>query len=182
MILYHVGHEIIERPDTDAGRVNADLGKGFYLSDDREFSVRWARFRPGQKTILNVYELDLDGLDVVRLERDMEWFRCIFDNRRYSSDRYENSDVIIAPIANDTIYDTFGIFTSGIFADEEALELMKIGNDYTQVVVKSRNAADRMRLLEAMELGEEEVEGFRQIVREEEKEYQELLSEKLETL
>ncbi|MBQ9562757.1 MAG: DUF3990 domain-containing protein [Lachnospiraceae bacterium] len=43
--LFHTGYQIIERPDIHAGRTNADFGQGFYLSDDEEFSKRWARER-----------------------------------------------------------------------------------------------------------------------------------------
>jgi len=36
------------RTSTTEGK-NADFGQGFYLSPDREFSVRWARERKGYK-------------------------------------------------------------------------------------------------------------------------------------
>ena len=70
MLLFHVGFARIEHPDVHFGRRNADFGQGFYLSDDEEFSRRWARARSGTKTWLNRYELDPDGLRIRRFTRD----------------------------------------------------------------------------------------------------------------
>ena len=60
--LYHTGFEKIEQPDIHIGRANADFGQGFYLSDNGDFSRRWARSRRGETTWLNTYTLALDGL------------------------------------------------------------------------------------------------------------------------
>ena len=40
--LFHTGFQVIEKPDIKFGRANADFGQGFYLSNDEEFSRRWA--------------------------------------------------------------------------------------------------------------------------------------------
>lgn len=61
MELYHTGFDIIEAPDIHFGRQNADFGQGFYLSGNREFSVRRARERKGRHTYLNTYVLDTAG-------------------------------------------------------------------------------------------------------------------------
>ena len=56
MTLYHTGFEEIRRPDIYYGRKNADFGQGFYTSDDRAFSERWAKERTGSITYFNVYD------------------------------------------------------------------------------------------------------------------------------
>ncbi|MBQ2583920.1 MAG: DUF3990 domain-containing protein [Erysipelotrichaceae bacterium] len=61
-IVYHSGFVKIEKPDIHHGRKNADFGQGFYLSDNEEFCKRWAKFRKGEETMINRYELDLNGL------------------------------------------------------------------------------------------------------------------------
>ena len=43
----------------------------------------------------------------------MEWFDYIFSNSNGKKDYLSEYDVIIGPIANDTLYDTLGILTSG---------------------------------------------------------------------
>ena len=104
--LFHTGFAVIPTPDIHYGRQNADFGQGFYLSGQEEFSRRWAQERRGQTTYLNRYELECDGLNIKRFNKDAEWFNYIYDNRTLKPDALKEYDVIVGPIANDTIYDT----------------------------------------------------------------------------
>ena len=140
MQLYHTGFQEIRTPDVHHGRKNADFGQGFYLTADAAFARRWAKERLGMQTVVNTYELDTEGLSVHRFTRSREWFEYIFANRSGSPDRLE-ADVVIGPIANDTIYDTFGIITSGFLKEEDALRLLLIGPEYRQIALKTEKAA-----------------------------------------
>lgn len=179
--LYHTGFQVIETPDLKIGRKNADFGQGFYLSDDREFSRRWARERRGQATYVNAYELETEELRIKGLDRDGEWFSCIYANRTNQGDPLPDYDVIIGPIANDTMYDTWGILTSGMLAQEQVLRLLMLGPKFTQTVIKTEKAAAALRFLGAEEMGKAEIAANRETVRAEEAQYQEafvrLLSE-----
>lgn len=179
MILFHTGFSEIRQPDIHYGRKNADFGQGFYLSPDREFSCRWARERNGQDSFLNVYELDEKDLKIKYLKRDGEWFSCIFANRRGRPDGFSGYDVIIGPIANDTLYDTMGILTSGFLSDSEALAVLTLGPEYTQWVIKSEKALSQLHWRSSSVLAKEEIAAYRETVRKEEAEYQRLLAEKL---
>jgi len=180
--LFHTGYQVIENPDIDLGRKNADFGPGFYLSDDGEFSRRWARVRKDRSTYLNSYELCLEGLRVKRFSRDIEWFSFIFANRSGSAGGNIDHDVIIGPIANDTIYDTWGIITSGLLKKEQALRLLRIGPEYTQVVIRTEKAAAALRFMGASVLSADEIEIYRKSVGEEEAKFQEQLSMLLEDM
>jgi len=182
MILYHTGYQEIREPDIHHGRVNADFGQGFYMTANEEFARRWARVRADAQTIVNVYDLDLTGLTVHRFERDEKWFDYIFRNRAARPDRLPDADVIIGPIANDTIYDTFGIITSGLLPAEKSMRLLMIGPCYEQIVVKSQRAADQLVWREGNVLTEQEVAGYREIVAQEEAEYQRLFAEEMERM
>ena len=105
-----------------------------------------------------------------------QWFSYLYDNRHNKEDIY-NGDVIIGPIANDTIYDTFGIISSGILSKEEAMTLLLIGPEYTQIVLKSEKAVRQLKWLDTRVLKQEEVSSYQKIVKEEEKEYQKLFTE-----
>ena len=167
MRLYHTGTVIIKDPDLRHGRKNADFGQGFYLTPDRDFTYRWAR----RDAIVNVYELDETGLNIHRFTRDIEWFNYIFHNRRVEDTI--DADVIIGPIANDTIFDTMGIISSGFLSPEEALKLLLIGLEYTQVVIKSEKAKAQLHWLSA-----EQITAIDESLhREEEAEYQKLFAE-----
>ena len=182
--LFHTGYEAVPRPDPTVGRPDADFGAGFYLSDDAEFSKRWARIRRGRDTVLNEYEFSLDGLNVLLLDRDEAWYRLIFQNRAGTvglpADR--DWDVVIGPIANDTLYDTGGLLTSGLLTPAQALSLYRIGPCYRQIAVKSERAAARLRFRSATVLNPEEVARYRDLVRREEEEYLAALAEAAEKM
>ena len=182
MVLYHTGYQEIREPDIRHGRINADFGQGFYLTANEEFARRWARERKDARTIVNVYDLDLTGLRVHRFERDEKWFDYIFRNRAARPDLLAEADVIIGPIANDTIYDTFGIITSGLLPPEKAMKLLMIGPCYEQIVVKRQSAADQLVWREGSVLTAQEVARYRDIAAEEEVEYQKLFAEEMERL
>ena len=139
MILYHTGDREIRDPDIHNGRKNADFGWGFYLTPDREFTYRWAR----NDAVVNEYELDETGLKIHTFSRNVDWFRYIFHNRRSKDSLSE--DVVIGPIANDTIFDTLGVISSGYLKPEDALKLLMIGPEYTQVAIKSEKAAQQLQ-------------------------------------
>ena len=182
MLLYHTGFQKIRDPDIHYGRKNADFGQGFYMTDKKEFACRWAREQRGRQTILNTYELNTDGLQICSFARDINWFEYIFANRAGKPDTHPEADLIIGPIANDTIYDTFGIITSGLLEKEQSMQLLMIGPVYEQIVLKSEKAAHQLHWLESRVLQPEEIGKYRTLVAEEEAEYQKQFAAVLEKL
>ena len=182
MLLYHTGFQEIREPDIHHGRKNADFGQGFYLSDDVEFSRRWAKERSGSSVYLNRYELDTAGLKIKHLERNEEWFGYIFANRSVLPDRFAEFDVIIGPIANDTIYDTLGITTSGFLTPEQATRTLLIGPVYKQIVLKTEKAAAALHFLSAEILPSEEIARYRESVLRGEKQFQEQFAKLIEEM
>ena len=173
IILYHTGFSEIRVPDVHMGRKNADFGQGFYLSSDLSFSKRWARVRKGMDTYINTYELDTAGLSVRRLGCDEEWFEYIFGNRNGRPDTMAGIDVIIGPIANDIIFDLYGITTSGYLTAAQSLQILSAGPEYTQVVLKTDQAAAALKFLSSEILDERDIRAERELVQREEEAYQE---------
>lgn len=169
MNLYHTSSVIIEDPDIKHGRENADFGQGFYLTTDYEFCKRWIL----QDAYINVYELDIEELDVVRFERNQKWFDYIFNNRR-KNDKI-NADVIIGPIANDTIYETYGVLSSGFIESDDAAKLLQVGPEYIQIAIKTDKARSKLRWLRAEFVPADD--NMKRIRMQEEEAYQRLLSE-----
>lgn len=171
MKLYHTGTLEIPQPDIRHGRVNADFGQGFYMTPDADFTYRWA----GKDAVVNVYEMDLSGLEVHRFTRTGEWFEYIYNNRRAKDTL--NVDVVIGPIANDTIFETYGIISSGFLNTEDALRLLMIGPEYTQVAIKTERAVRQLKWLEASVV--EGVAAHREALRNEKTEYDRRFAEAL---
>ena len=119
-------------PPKDA--VQHRMGVEVHLTPDREFAYRWAY----EDYVVNEYELDLTGLDVIGFSREADWFDYIFRNRR--TEDTLAADVVTGPVANDTLYNTFGIISSGLLKPADALALLRIGPEFTQTAVKSLKA------------------------------------------
>ena len=177
MLVYHTGHHELPEPDIRIGRKNADFGQGFYLSASDEFAGKWVREQKEQAAFVNRYELALDGLSVRRLERNEDWFDYIFRNRAGYADRYAEDDVIIGPIANDTIYDTLGLLTSGLLDDALALRLLRLGPSFEQIVIKTDKARSQLRFLSSRRLSTAELREMREALLQEEEAYQRMLGE-----
>jgi len=143
MKLYHISNMEIREPDIFRGRKNADFGQGFYLSSDLEFSRRWAV----ADSVLNEYELNEQNINIHRFKRDEDWFNYILSNRKAKDNL--SADVIIGPVANDTIFETFGIISSGFLKPADALKLLLIGPEYTQAVIKTPKALKQLRWVRA---------------------------------
>ena len=88
------------------------------------------------------------------------------------------ADVVIGPIANDTIFDTLGIMSSGYLKPEDVLKLLMIGPEYTQVAIKTEKAANQLRFI-----GSERIQRMDGEQRKAEQDaYQELFALKLEKI
>ncbi|MCR4790697.1 MAG: DUF3990 domain-containing protein [Treponemataceae bacterium] len=175
--LFHTSFQVIEKPDIKHGRANADFGQGFYLSDNEDFSKRWAENHNGMTSKINTYTLDIENLKVKIFHRDNEWFKYISDNRMGKADSLAAYDLIIGPIANDTLYDTYGVITSGLLSEKDALSILRIGPEYNQIVIKTQKAADVLKFEKAFSLDDEEIAKYKIVLKEEEKYFQEKFNE-----
>ena len=182
MRVFHAGYDQIRDPDIRRGRVNADFGQGFYTTDNEEFARRWVREKPGAAVFVNIYELDLEGLKVKSFERDGEWFRYVFSNRRSMPDELSEYDVIVGPIANDTIFNTMGIMTSGYLSDDEAVQLLTIGPLYKQVVIKSDKARAALKFVSAETLPLDVIKANKEILAADEEKYMTEFAEVMEKI
>ncbi|MBR6395659.1 MAG: DUF3990 domain-containing protein [Lachnospiraceae bacterium] len=172
MKLYHVSDIEIKDPDIRHGRKNADFGQGFYLTPDLEFARKWAV----GEGVLNEYELETEGLFLKELKRDEAWFDYIYNNR-HLKDGLE-ADVVMGPIANDTIFDTLGVISSGFLAPEEALKLLLVGPCYTQVAIKSDKARCMLKFIRSCKIEKQDNSAKEK----EEEEYQEAFARAMEEL
>ena len=181
MLFFHAGFDVIKNPDIHYGRKNADFGQGFYTTLDKEFAYRWAKESSGKKTYVNMYELDLEDLTVKQFSRNEEWFEYIYANRHRKPDLLE-ADVIVGPIANDIIYDTLGITTSGFLGKSESMELLMIGPEYTQVVIKSEKANEKLRWISSDELSSDKLAKYQALMKKEEEIFQKEFAETFERI
>ena len=68
IVLYHGSNGKIEKPLLEKGKVYNDYGQGFYCTEHIELAKEWACSRANDG-YANIYELDMAGLDILRLNR-----------------------------------------------------------------------------------------------------------------
>ena len=83
--------------------------------------------------------------------------------------------MLFRSIANDTIFDTLGIITSGYLKSEDALKLLMIGPAYTQIAIKTEKAASQLKWIKSERVERPDKETLKK----EQKAYEEVFGEAL---
>ena len=141
MILYHGTNTDFQQIRLDMSRVGKDFGYGFYLTTDKQVATRQAerkllQYGTGTKVVQCYYldEKKLDGLKVLRFDAyTEEWADFILLNRQ-NKERHSlhNYDVVVGPIADDTVGFQIRRYTEGIITKSQFLEEIK----YHQVTLQ----------------------------------------------
>ena len=164
MKVYHASKFIIELPDVYHSRDLLDFGKGFYLTTLEAQAISWAS-RPlnqGKQKYLNIYELDSSAIangDYQYLhfnEYNAEWLNFVISNRKGGSD-WRQFDIVEGGIANDRIFNTIELYSSGLISENEALQRLIYEKPNNQICVLNQNIIDNhLTFVEAREIKEEE--------------------------
>lgn len=136
MKLYHGSNKVIEQIDLSYSKVGKDFGCGFYLSPTLEQAGELAKRKTEQigEGIPTVTTFEFDDslleseeLSVLRFETySKEWAEFVLMNRKNRTRISAHSfDIVIGPIANDTVGYQIRRFTLGIIIMEQFLEGLK---------------------------------------------------------
>ena len=148
MILYHGSNLIVSEPRLVIQNRFLDFGYGFYTTTNKLQAIGFAnkvtrRRREGTPTV-SIYEIDeemaFSKCSVLQFDSpDESWLHFVSENRagRYSGKAY---DFIFGPVADDDVYTTFTLYTSGIISKEQTLEALKIRKLYNQLVLTTEKA------------------------------------------
>ncbi len=132
MILYHGSNVIVEQPKLIIQNRTLDFGYGFYTTTNRRQAINSAekvavRQECG-RPLVSVYEIpEINELQknfhiLIFPEANEDWLDFVYANRsaNYHGKQY---DMILGPVANDTIYRTFIAYEDGILTKQETLAL-----------------------------------------------------------
>ena len=140
MLLYHGSNVVVEKPEIIIGSRGLDFSSGFYTTSNYEQALRFTenvvrRKKCGQR-IVSFYDADekkifADCSFVKFNGADEKWLDFVAQNRTgtYNGDKY---DLIIGPVANDTVYNVINLYLDGIYTKEEALKRLKIQELFNQ--------------------------------------------------
>lgn len=135
MILYHGSNVIVEKPKLVKQNRTLDFGYGFYTTTNRNQAVNFASKvtlrRESGFPCVSMYEIaEIEELRkkfkvLIFTEANEAWLDFVFANRNasYHGTHY---DMILGPVANDTIYRTFIAYEEGILTKDETITRLKV--------------------------------------------------------
>lgn len=154
MILYHGSNTEIENINLEKCLPYKDFGKGFYLTDIEDQAMRMAervaKIRGGIP-VINTYSFDevnlTNGtLDIKIFDRPSEeWASFVMANRdKKAMHPIHTHDIVIGPVANDTMATQFRIFEDGFIDIKELTKRLEYKEFTKQLFFASDKA---LRLL-----------------------------------
>lgn len=159
MILYHSSNMKVEKPKLIEQNRFLDFGPGFYTTTNEEQARNFAEkvvVRRGGRPIVNVYEIDdciiNEQIRVLKFDFPNEkWLNFVSDNRNGNYKEID-FDLIIGAVANDDVYRTLQIYSTGLLSKEQALEALKIKKLYNQYVFTTDKSISLLKFIQAKEI------------------------------
>lgn len=173
-LLFHGSKgEIKGNIDVNFGRGNNDFGQGFYTGESYEQAVSFISTYDDP----SVYFMSFDDSDLKckRYSVDREWVMTIAYYRE-TLDKYENHplikkiikesrdcDYIIAPIADNKMFETINEFIEGNLTDEQCKHCLAATNLGMQYVFLTEKAASRLKIVERCYVCDKEREHYKKL-------------------
>ncbi len=170
IVLFHGAKKSFSMPIDFMGnsKKKNDFGVGFYLGESFEQAANYVSFLNAN----NVYcfKLDLKNLKVYKFDVDTEWMIAIAYFRgwidEYADSPYiksvlnkiKDADAIIAPIADNRMFDIIAEFVEGSITDEQCKHSLAATNLGSQYVLKTDKAIEHTSFIQEMYVCEKEKE------------------------
>lgn len=173
-LLFHGAKDALDgRIRVDMSRTKNDFGQGFYTGENYDQAVAFvAGFEKS-----SVYFLDFDesGLKCKKYSVNRDWMLTIAYYRG-TLEQYENhplirklvaesksGDYIIAPIADNRMFQIINSFIAGEITDEQCKHCLAATNLGNQYVLTSDRAAKKLKVLERSYISANEREYYKRI-------------------
>ena len=171
-LLFHGAKgEIVGDVDTHHSLPPNDFGNGFYVGESLAQAASWvAKFE--KSSIYCFYLKNIESLKIVNFSANREWLLAVLYYRnafnRYEAsdevksiiDKIENSDLVIAPIADNEMFATIDSFSRNEITDEACIRAISASNLGIQYVFKSDKACKNLECIERMYLCEKEKQDY----------------------
>jgi len=158
MLVYHGSDVVVEKPQILTPNRTLDYGSGFYTTmnlkqaESFAFNVLRRNEEKGHPTV-SYYEIDYDRimreLHVLKFDSANEkWLDFVYANRaaHYFGEKY---DVVIGPVANDSIYRVFRLYENGDIDRETAIRRLKVTKLYSQMTFCTQIAVRELKFIKS---------------------------------
>ena len=169
MKIYHGSLVIIKKPIFGYGNPHNDYGLGFYCTESSDLVKEWS-VDYELDGYANIYELNLDGLKVLNLNKKpynaLHWLTLLVQNRTFKdksslvrdakeflikkfSIDYSKFDVIIGYRADDSYFSFARDFLQGTISYRQLSLALKLGGLGEQIVLVSKKAFNAIHFINA---------------------------------
>lgn len=168
--LYHGSHFIIRQPLFGMGNPKNDYGRGFYCTETLDLAKEWA-CSDQNSGFANAYELEWKGMKVLKLTGKgyhiLNWLAILLENRTFDLNAplarqgrqyildhflpdYKDMDILIGYRADDSYFSFTRDFLNNTISLSQLSAAMRLGKLGEQVVLKSPEAFEALRFVEAI--------------------------------
>ena len=165
MFLYHGSNVTVDKPQLLEQTRGLDFGPGFYLTTSEEQAKRFSEIVFKRKkngiAIVSIYNFDMEAAEkeytILKFDHaDVRWLRFVTENRlkTYIGNEY---DMVMGPVANDTVMPTIQLFLNGFLSEEAALVTLKAGKLVDQICIKTEKALSLLYFTKACETGNKDL-------------------------
>lgn len=162
IVLFHGAKKDFSMPIdiNNNSKMNNDFGKGFYLGENYEQAANYISSINMSKVY--AFKLNINHLKIKRFNVDNNWMLAIAYFRGWLNDYKDNSiivnilkevesaDIIIAPIADNRMFDLISEFIENEITDEQCMHALAATNLGYQYVLKTNKAIDSITFLQEM--------------------------------
>lgn len=164
--LYHGSRSGIKGPIVPKSRMECDFGCGFYMGTNVNQPL--TLIYNAEDPVLYTVEIDLEGLNVLELDRNIEWAMVVAYHRgyldafkhtdlyRYISKLVSGKDLIQGAIADDRMFIVLDRFFNGVITDEALIHCLSDLDLGIQYVAVTEKACKQIKILEQRKLTDSE--------------------------
>ena len=170
VVLFHGSKRPFSLPINfvEHSKSNNDFGIGFYLGETFEQAANYISFI--QQNRVYSFKLNLDNLKIYKFSVDTKWMIAIAYYRGWLDDykdcdfirsiikEIDACDVIIAPIADNRMFDIISEYVEGSITDEQCRHALAATNLGLQYVLKTSKAVNQIQLIKEMYVCKKEKE------------------------
>jgi len=161
MKLFHGSRNVVDKLKLLENQRFLDFGSGFYTTTNQNQAERWAlikqkREKNKSKAIVSIYHVQNELFANIEnsikefQKADEQWLDFIFENRKNSIKH--NFDIVIGPVANDTLYSTLTLYETGILTKQETIQRLKVHRLFDQISFHTEKVLSQLSFFESYEV------------------------------
>lgn len=168
LVLFHGAKQEIQEISENGSRNKCDFGPAFYLSESFKQAANFVC--DYDKSSIYTFFLEKDGLKIKEFNCDLDWMIAVCYYRGTIDEYIDHpkvkkiiseiikADVIIAPIADNKMFQIMQLFSDGEITTEEAYHSLSSSSLGKQYVLRSKKAINNLKQLNRLYLCREEKE------------------------